>query len=317
MNQILETSNNGEKNNKRFVDTKKIIIIFCAIIMTFAIIIIAVHTVKLYKQRAKEKEYKKAIKPEIQIEQIDGSSVKLMVKHEQGISAVSYNWNNKEIVNLPTEGKDYIETIILIPQEPINTLKIKAVGTNGTTEEIARELKQEGDITKPKINLNVQNDLVITATDETEIAYLTYKWNDEEEVVIYPTEEDIKIIEQTIEIRRGKNKLVITASDAIGNIATVSKTFKGIKEPEIVMAIYGDLLRITAIHDKGFKKIIYTINDKEYVYDEKATDYDSTKAKVIFDQTLNVGDNLVTVKAYSNEDENSEKVMQSIATYNP
>ena len=55
------------------------------------------------------------------------------------------------------------------------------------------------------------SDIKIIASDVTGIQYMTYKWNSEEEIKVYPNEEGAVSVEQSTEIPSGLNTLYITA----------------------------------------------------------------------------------------------------------
>ena len=314
MNQILSTSNN-QNNNKKAIDTKKIIVFFCAIIILFGIVIAGMSIYHLYKSKSKDNTVDKLNKPEIVIEQIDNGNVKVKVKYDQGINKVSYIWNESDRKDSNENGKTYIEKLIEMPETTTNKLEVIAFGEDGTEESITREFAKEGDTVKPVIDWVVTTNLQIIATDNTELDYLTYQWAGEEEVMIKADENDKTKIEKTIEIKRGTTELTVKAVDASGNIETKTRTFQGVKEPEISWMKYDDIVEMTITHDMGFKKIVFTINGKEYVYDSNYRGYNPAQTEVKFQTKLNPGDNTILIKAYSNE--GSEKIKQGKATYNP
>lgn len=314
MNQILSTGNN-QKNYKRPIDTRKIIVFFCIVIFLFGITITSISTYSFYKEKTKDPIVEKLNKPEVFIEQLEDGSIKIIAKYDQGISKISYIWNDNNRTDSKGDGKTYIEKLIEIPSKNNSKLEVIVVGEDGREEKIIKEVEQSGDITKPVIDWVVSSNLAIIATDETGIAYLTYKWENEEEVMVEATEENQIKMEETIEIKRGTNELTVTAVDISGNTSTKTRTFQGVKEPEISWIKYGSTVEMTITHDMGFEKIIFIVNGHEYVYDKNYSGYDLSKAEVQFKTDLQVGENMITIKAYSNE--GTEKVKEGKTTYNP
>ena len=312
MNQILSTNEN--KNNKKPVDTTKVIVVFCIIIITFGAIILGKSLYELYKERPKDATVEKLNKPEIAIEQMEDGKIRIVAKYDQGLTQLSYIWNETNKTDINLEGQTYIEKLIDLPEGAINKLEVIAIGTDAQTENFIREFEQQGDTINPEIDWVISTKLKIMATDETELAYVSYKWSEEEETIIKPTT-DLKTIEETIEIKRGTNSLTIKAVDTSGNIATKTRTFQGINEPEITWRKYGNIVAITVVHDMGFEKITLIINGKETVYDENSSEYDLSQTEIILKAPIQVGENTIVVKAKSKE--GSEKKLEGKTTYNP
>lgn len=313
MNQILATSNNSN-NNKNAIDIKKIIAIFCVILIVFGLIIAGEGVYKLYKSRSKDALVEKLNKPELAIEELDDGNIKITAKYDQGLSKLSYIWNDSNRTDSNLDGKTTIEKLLEIPKEGTSRLKVIAIGTDGNEETITREFEVKGDTTDPVIDWVVSSNLNIIATDETEIKYLTYKWAGDQEVRIEPTD-DNKKIDTTIEIKRGTNELTVVAVDSAGNSSTKTRTFKGVKEPEITWVKIGGTVEMTITHDMGFQKIVFIVNNKEYVYDKNYVNYDATKTEIKYKTDLKPGENSIIIKAYSNE--GSEKIKEGKTTYNP
>lgn len=315
MNQILATNNSGGSKRNNPINIKKIVLFFCVIIILFGVAIASTNIYKIYKKRSQDPIIEKLNKPEVLVEQLDDGNIKIIARYDQGIDKISYIWNDTDRTNFSAEGKTYIEKLIEMPEETSNELEVSVTGKDGQEEKVTKKFEKKGDTKKPIIDWVVSNNLLIIATDETELAYLTYKWNEEEEVMIEPDENDKTRIEERIEIIRGTNNLTITAVDTSGNVETKSRTFQGINEPEISWKRYGNIVDITVIHDMGFEKIIFLINGEEYTYDKNSSEYDKTKTEVKYQAKITEGENLIIVKAYSNE--GSEKIKEGRATYNP
>ena len=70
-------------------------------------------------------------------------------------------------------------------------------------------------------------------------------------------------------------------------------------------------MRIT--HDMGFKKVEFSVNDKEYVYDESFSGYDAQKVELLYKYSLVEGENTVIIHAVSLEE--TEETYKGKCTY--
>ena len=106
------------------------------------------------------------------------------------------------------------------------------------------------------------NTLNITAKDETEISYLTYRWNEGEEqrIDVDINSQDKKQIQTTVEVNQGENKLTITAVDKDGNKVTREEIVVGDYKPTFTVTTEGNNIVITAKDDEGISKIAITVD---------------------------------------------------------
>lgn len=315
MNQILLTDNyNDNRNNNRnsnknynkdnSKDMKKIIIFFAVAILIFGIAIAGVYGIKIYKNSNSEETL---AKPELSLESTE-EEVTIIAKAEAGINKIIYQWNDEEENVKELNGRTKQEEKIDIPVGD-NTLKVKLIDKAGqekeTTEMFSRGVQRDSD--KIEINLDVikegneKGKLKISITSEEPIKYMTYQWNDEEETKIEADEEETTL-ETNIEVKRGKNVITVLAEDIEGNTNSTEQKFDGRLKPKFDIYREGDRLYMKISHDKGFEKIEFNINGIELSYDETKPDYDSEKQDVEYYFTLQEGENLVTITAYSNED---------------
>lgn len=313
MNQILATHNNAN-NNKKPIDTNKIIVFFSIAIIVFGIIVIAVAGYNFYKSNEEKKKLSKLGNPEISIEQIE-ESIKISAKYENGISSVIYNWNNEDIYEENLNGTTTFEKLIdLEEKDGESILKVKVIGVNGRENEVSKtftidvpdiELDKESPIIQWIIKYN-ENKINVIATDETELKYIKYQWDDGEATIIETNQDTLNKLEANINIERGQHKLIITAEDKDGNISKKSGTFKGVKKPEIKAIKYDDIVEITVSHDTGFKRIEFILNDKVYVYDENYSGYSLQTKNLLYKMNLEEGENVIQVTAESLEKINTE-----------
>lgn len=298
MNQILFTNNNNNNYNK--VDTKKIIRCFAIAILLVAIVLVSMKIYEMYKERVDNEEEAKA-DIYIATDNLEETTIKVLWK--DGIKYLVYTWNDEDENKVVLNGSTSFERIIEIPKKPINTLKLEVTSINGVTTTKTEVFERSTNSSKPTIDAItiIEKKLNIEVSDDNGIKYLAYKWENEDEVIIEAPAEDNKKMQTEIDINRGTYKLQIRVVDIDDNEEILSRLITGVNAPEISVIKYGDKINVSVSHDKGFKKIEFIINNSVYVYDEEYSKYDKNKKTVEFEFPLKEGENLVQVKAYSQE----------------
>ena len=312
MNQILNSDPNISNNirsknfneipqrNNRNKNTDKIIRIFAICMIVFAAGLISSG---VYSYYFNNQDYEETVieKPEataeISAEEIDGRVV-ISVTDRKDISQLVYSWNGQKETKVQGEGKSLEKTIDLPAGK--NNLLVSVTNIDGveTTFEQVFESENGVDIINPVISLDVEGaKLVVNVTDETALEFITYRWNDEEETKVTP-ESDKTEIKKELEIKRGENDITVVAVDTNNNTTTITKQFKGVTKPEIVIELSSDLssLDITCTHDVGIKKVEYTLNDRKY-----EGSFDDSPTSVQFEQALDVGYNRIILTVTSVE----------------
>ncbi len=92
---------------------------------------------------------------------------------------------------------------------------------------------------------------------------MTYKWNSEDEVTVYPNNEGDIFIEQLTKIPSGLNTLYITAVNTSNITLSKKQDFKGNKRPEIGFYIIDGTLFVTVRDEEGVDTVTQQINDEE------------------------------------------------------
>ena len=120
----------------------------------------------------------------------NGSKLNIKVKHDKIIDKIVYNWNQEQDIVLQGKGRMELEETIDMPIGT-NILSLKVMDITGKTVSYNQEYTLEnGDTIKPEIELLVENSKVkIVVKDETELDYMSYYWNDEDETKINAREE--------------------------------------------------------------------------------------------------------------------------------
>ncbi len=298
MNQILDYAPNNKSNHSGGSD--KIVRIFAIILIIFAIVLIGVVGYGMFKHENDiNQEAGQMTNANISVE-VKETQVTISVTHDKNIQKLIYSWNTSSERTIKGSGK-YMEETIDIPAGD-NTLHIKVIDESGveTTHDEEISSEQGVDIINPVIELKVTEEkkLKITATDETGLDFMTYRWNEEQEETIY-AEEGSKEITTEIEILKGENDLTIVAVDGSSNTTKETKSFTGLTKPEIKVTLSADgsSIDISATHENGIESVSFNFNNKDYNVDignDKPT-------SIQFPQKLEVGYNRIIVKVKSVE----------------
>lgn len=303
MNQILEYSPNKNSGGGAS-GSDKIVRIFALILIIFALCFIAVGGYGFIKKNKNVTDVNAPTQTEAKIEvEVSDTTATIKVSHDKAIEKVIYSWDNdKEIVD-KGNGTSQKEIEIQLPAGE-HTLTIKVVDVDGFETSYKKSITSENgtDIVNPEIKIVVTEDkkLKITATDETEIAYVTYKWNNDEEIVVDERDEEKKKIEFEIEILKGNNDLTVIAVDANNRTTTENKSFSGVTKPEVKITVASDKksIHVDCFHEKGLKKV--TLNSNGTDYDVAIGD--GTPTDVNFDFALPEGNATIKVTATSVDD---------------
>ncbi len=256
MNQILYTG-----KSKGPASIKSILKSFAIFIIVFGIIFIGDGSYALYSnyQLAHPKEDNTI--PQISFEQEENNAI-VKIDHNKGISRISYHWND-EVETIITGNSQ--ETAILdnisIPAG-INTLYVSATDINNKTAESSYEYAYDGIC----IELAVIDSsyMRITASDVTGLSYITYKWNNDEEITATPeSAENSTFIQQITEIPTGLNTLSITAVNSSNKTLTKTQDVRGIHAPVIKLYIQGNDLVVMVTDEEGIAEIRQQINVEE------------------------------------------------------
>ena len=286
MNQILYVGENKGNGPKAI---KSIVKFFAIVIIAFGIILIGKGSYAIYKNIEINSG------DNIPVVYMDRVNNTIVIKAEDNIeiSKLIYSWNKGE------------ETILL-PNEN-SVLNVTIVDTKGKETKFMQEWNIEGtDIRKPEIEITTDEDIrkiTIIARDETEINYLIYKWNEEEEIKINATENDKLKIQETIDMILGENKLTVKAVDKNGNTETLEKTIIISSKPVIAIKQSNGKLAVTINDEVGIKKVTLNINGQTY-----GGNY-SGKKQLKLNVPLKKGNNTISITAI-NESDLEQKVVR-------
>ena len=279
MNQILYTGGNKKSGQ---LEVKTIVRIFSIFIILFGLVLVGQGSFAIISSMS-ENNIENI--PVVTMNQ-DKNTVLLTVKHDKAIDKIIYSWNKDQEYMLLGRGRTEIEEEIEVI-EGINTLTVKITDIDGKIATYTRTCEStDEDVIKPEIELLVENSKVkIVAKDETEMDYIKYYWNNEDET--------------RVDVIQGENTLTIIAVDKNGNEQIKEQTFKAAKKPTIELFRDGQDLIVKVTDEEGVQKIEYTINGQQYSTDPNNTGEVLNMKEVEFRQALVSGANTITIKAYN------------------
>ncbi len=272
MNQIL-----SEEMGNKPSDIKSILRFFSIALIVFGVVLIGMGGYKLARSII-PKAPVSTNQPVISINVYEGSNLRIYITHDKPIDKVIYSWNDGEEITILGRNRESIEQLIEIPYGD-NQFYIKAIDSIGVEAVFTNRYSySEGeDVLAPTINLKIKDDtkqINILAIDETEISYITYRWNDGEEVVVDATDEESKtVIDTSIDIPKGDNELTVVAVDANNNTSTQSQKCKAYTRPVIQMPTqYGQELTIKVIDEQGLDYVEFSVNGKKFKWTSTTDD---------------------------------------------
>ena len=301
MNQIVYS---GEQKNK--VEINKPIVVFAIIIIIFAIVLIGQGAFFLIKGNGKDKIKNSNTKSPDIITNAEGSTVEVKIKHEIAMNNIYYSWKNGEENEMNNvKGNKEVTENLFLPNED-TTLNIRVVDQNNEEFKFTKEFKySEGaDIVKPKIKLtSVPGNVVVTITDNKEISYIEYNWNNEEAVRVQAGAEEKTKMEYKIVAKEGKNKLTVVAVDASGNAKSEEKEIVTVTKPTIDLKKNKGEIIIKVSDEEEVTKVEYEINGTVYTKENTG----ENKKEFEIRDLLAKGTNIIKVTAYNKAGLSSEK----------
>lgn len=270
MNQILDYNPNKSSGSGKTSGSDKIVRVFAIILIIFALCLVGSGIYGVYKNQKKEdvSQTDTPTKAVITVERDEEDDTKAIIKvsHDKAIEKVIYTWDNdKDIIN-KGNGQSTMEIEISLPAGT-HTLTVKVTDIDGNDTTYDEEIYSENgeDKVNPEIETTVDNatkKISVVATDETELDYVTYRWNDEEEVRVDAEEDNPTEIKFEIEILKGTNDLTIVAVDKNSNSATKTEKYNGVTKPEITLTVSEDKKKVEVYcyHENGLQEITATIN---------------------------------------------------------
>ena len=294
MNQILATSNPTTKKTKQKrnggpADIKTVVRVFAITMLVFGVFMIGTGSYAIYKDNeANNSEITKPVITETLNE--DSTAVVLTVTHDKAIDRIEYSWNDDEVQTITGNGRRYIEQEIEIPGGT-NTLNVRAIDTQGQEISTQREFTSEEII---NLTISENNKLKITAESETEIAYMTYRWDEEEEQRV-----DINstTVDQEIDVPMGTHDIMVTLVDVNNETTTKEQTVMGTTKPTINIEAddAGEYYLITITDETGLERV-----ELNFRGEQRTITVENGEKELKYKLQLNEGDeNRLEITAYN------------------
>lgn len=294
MNQILFTQ---DKRNSNSQDTKKIVLFFSVSLIIFGLILFGQGVYGIVKKDSTQVN-KDDETTTISLQQNNSGEVIINVNSQTIISELIYYWNSEASQTISGNGNTTMQQIITMPAGQ-NTLTVKTIDVNGKQKTETQIFKL--DVDKPNISLSViGNKIKIAVDSKADLAYVTYKWNNEQEKKMdMTTFEDKTKYEVEVEIPKGKNTLLVTATDIYENKSEKSQEVKGIAKPVFAKPVINEpyITFTVTSEDDDIKTIEFFYNGKNYKITEDAIKKSQNAKKVSYKLTLEKGKNTLIVKA--------------------
>lgn len=294
MNQILFTQ---DKRNSNSQDTKKIVLFFAVSLIIFGFILFGQGVYGIVKKDSTQVN-KDDETTTISLQQNNSGEVIINVNSQTIISELIYYWNSEASQTISGNGNTTMQQIITMPAGQ-NTLTVKTIDVNGKQKTETQTFKL--DVDKPNISLSViGNKIKIAVDSKADLAYITYKWNNEQEKKMdMTTFEDKTKYEVEVEIPKGKNTLLVTATDIYENKSEKSQEVKGIAKPVFAKPVINEpyITFTVTSEDDDIKTIEFFYNGKNYKITEDAIKKSQNAKKVSYKLTLEKGKNTLIVKA--------------------
>ena len=220
MNQILTIENKNKKNKSRGstgpIEIKSIVRFFAIAIIVFALCIISHSSYAIYRESRGHNTDDLA---SISLNRVNDTLI-VNVQSQNIIDKFKYHWNGATETSIEIGSNNTTQEITLPSENDILTIVLE--DETGRAVTYTKEIILSGvDIVKPTIELEKGqgNSVIITARDETQIDYMTYKIDDGEEIRIDKNNEEDTSIEYAVtDIQRGEHTIFVTAVDSSGNI---------------------------------------------------------------------------------------------------
>ena len=234
-----------------------IVRIFCVLIILFGLVLVGDATYGIMNSRPKLRDNINVTANAI------GTNVTINAVGSMPIQSLTYRWNQGEETVVQGNGTVELEAVVQIPTGN-NILNMSVIDYYGNKSEFQKQyINEQDNSSKPTIEISVSGNMLnITATDETEMSYLTYSWNNgtPTRVDMDTTLTDKTVLRTSVEVQKGENTLSIVAVDIDGNTNTRTEKIKGANKPTFTVTADGTNLVIKAQDEDGISKVEITVD---------------------------------------------------------
>lgn len=304
MNQILSTTMPRNVENKyvekevkskqtKQVDIKSLLKVFSLILILYGIFTIGSGSYSFYKNQKEQTRINNI--PQITISSSSENSLALQVTSQINLAEVKYRWNDGKETVVNGNQEKFIQENITIPGGK-NTLYVTAKNVDG--QEVSYNNVYE---LASKIKITTSgNKVKITTESDKIIKYMTYRWDEEDEVTININS---KKVDQEIDAKSGEHELTVITVDKDNNTDTKAIKVNGIFKPEVIVDVdeTNSYFVIKASDDKEIKTIEFKLGRDE----GKTYKVTVNKKEIVFplieQLKLVQGENYIVVTAYDSD----------------
>lgn len=260
MNQILSTGmpnkgRNKSKNSQGTVDIHAVMKFFVIVLLFFGLFIVGTSSYGLYQNM---NEGLTSSIPTITVEKEDETTVLLTVIGENDINQIVYYWNDGERNKINGNGKKYVEHSINVPSGS-NILNVEVTDIMGGKNTYSEKYELDSNISIESLSTGNIN---ISYEGDKQIAYMTYRWDEEEETTV---EINNTAFSQEIQARRGLHTLTVVVVDVDNNMETKVQEIQGVVEPTIEITTNEDYTQylVTVSDEIGLSELTIVMNEDE------------------------------------------------------
>ena len=265
MNQILSVDNPNPKRKKQKngggapANIKSIVRFFAIAMIVFGVFMIGTGSYSMYKNYQDENTI---TKPTIYVERTSDEQLTLKITHDKALAKVTYIWQNGEEIDLNISGRRDIEQALEVPTGT-NTLRIYAQDINGQETSFTNTYTRESGIQLSIENQEDGNNILISASSQEQLSYLTYRWDEEDETRVDINDTQI---DYELEPLKGTHKLTVIVVDINNNTQTQEIEVQGVTRPTLeVTADDGENFTVKMSDEQGLDRVEFIINeDKKY-----------------------------------------------------
>ncbi len=310
MNQILSTSmpmdNSRKKNkkvrNKQPVEISSVLKFFAIAILVFGIFMVATGTYAIYENQSEKKE--QSIEPTIAIENKTDKVILLKVTHQRNIEKIEYRWNDEEPIVVRGNNGQYLEQQINVPLGT-NTLHVLV------QDEIGKQITYDKQYeVESNINIEVSgNKIKIKCESDTKIAYMTYRWDEEDEQTI---QINSTTMEQEIEAMKGLHTLTVIVVDENNNTDTKEQKINGVSKPKLILDVdeQREHFVIKTSDEERLSKIEFVLNQEDRKYELNIDEMNLKELDYTVPMELQPGENIIQVTVYNSSGLSEERAVK-------
>lgn len=262
MNQILQTENKKSKSGP--VEINKVVMFFAVAMIILGIVLVGQGSYAMITGTKEEQptQIENPV-PEVNIQRTE-ENILISITHTKPIVSVTYCWNDETQQEIETDNNLVISEEITLPFGN-NTLYLTVIDQDGNETNYTKEYVLDGN-GKPVIELLLtkENKIRIKVQDTQGLKYIRYTWNSGNYATVQANIDNLKIIDELVEIPLGQNTLRVEAVNVNDMITTKELEVKGVRRPVVSLRQEGNQLIIRAEDEVAMKVVNFTLNGQKY-----------------------------------------------------